>query len=67
MRERLIQCLNYLYEGKCSIKDKKCHFWKEMQKCKQYIKKPNSLPIRVDNHKKKIEEIKKKERGVYDE
>ena len=31
------------------------------------LKIKNVISIRVDNHKKKIEEIKKKERGVYDE
>ena len=67
MKERVLVCEHYKCNGGVCMLGKTCHFWKEMQKCKQYIKKPNSLPIRVDNHKKKIEEIKKKERGVYDE
>ena len=38
--ERTIQCIHYLHEGSCDLGKKKCRFWKEMQTCPTYKKKP---------------------------
>lgn len=65
MQDRTIQCLHYICEGKCALGKKECHFWKEMQKCPTYKKKPRTLPARVDNRRKKLEKLKNKERGDY--
>lgn len=63
MKDRTIQCLHYVCEGKCDLGKKKCRFWVEMQKCPTYSKKPNALPVRTDTRRIKLE--KEKKRGDY--
>ena len=61
-KERVIQCIHYVNEGVCDLGKKKCRFWKEMQTCPTYKKKPGALPARTDNRKQKMERIRKKEK-----
>lgn len=64
--ERTIQCIHYLHEGSCDLGKKKCRFWKEMQTCPTYKKKPGALPARTDNRRQKIEKARRKEKLLFD-
>lgn len=61
-KERLIVCDHYKCENVCDIKNKQCRFWKEMQTCPTYKKKPGAKPARTDNRKKKLDKIMRKEK-----
>ena len=60
MKDRNIICKYYIRHGECS-KNKKADLKNICQHCSLYIKKENSKPFRVNNKKKKLEKIKKKE------
>ena len=60
--ERVIQCIHYVCEGSCDLGKKECRFWKEMQICPTYKKKPGALPARTDNRRQKIERMRRKEK-----
>lgn len=67
MKDRVIQCEHYVYEGGlCAKRTIPCHFWKEMQKCGKYSKKPGANAARADyREKKKNDFMKKVMRGEY--
>lgn len=57
-------CTHYLYEGGCAL-GKDSEFWGLCQTCPSWCKKPGAKPARVDNRKKKLERIKRKEKWDY--
>lgn len=61
MRDRNRLCKYYLRAGVCS-KGKGCTIWGEMQHCGLYEKDLKSKELRPNNKKRKLENIRKKER-----
>lgn len=65
MKTREIVCQFYECKGKCS-KGKNADFYGVCQHCSKYRKKEGAKPNRVDNRKKKMEKINKRElRNAY--
>lgn len=64
MRDREIQCLHYVCEGKCNL-GKDSNFWGYCQTCPFYKKKPGGKPARTDNRRQKAERIARKEKWDY--
>ena len=60
-KTREIVCLHYISKGNCDL-GKNAEFYGLCQTCPSYKKKPGSKPARVDNRKKKLEKILKKEK-----
>ena len=60
-KTREIVCLHYISKGNCDL-GKNAEFYGLCQTCPSYKKKPGSKPVRVDNRKKKLERILKKEK-----
>ena len=58
VRERV--CKFYEYEGKCS-KGREGTFYSKCQTCDKYNPKQGAKPKRVDNRRKKMEKILKKD------
>ena len=58
VRERV--CKFYEYEGKCS-KGREGTFYNKCQTCDKYNPKRGAKPNRVDNRRKKMEKILKKD------
>ena len=59
-KTREVVCLHYISKGNCDL-GKNAEFYGLCQTCPSYKKKPGSKPARVDNRKKKLEKILKKE------
>lgn len=60
VKDREIVCMHYINKGNCDL-GKKAEFHGLCQTCPQYKKKPRAKPARVDNRKKKLERIDKRE------
>lgn len=60
-KTREIVCLHYISKGNCDL-GKDAEFYGLCQTCPSYKKKPGAKPVRVDNRKKKLEKILKKEK-----
>ena len=60
-KTREIVCLHYISKGNCDL-GKNAEFYGLCQTCPSYKKKPGSKPARVDNRKKKLDKILKKEK-----
>jgi len=60
-KTREIVCLHYISKGNCNL-GKDAEFYGLCQTCPSYKKKPGAKPARVDNRKKKLERILKKEK-----
>lgn len=60
-KTREIVCLHYISKGNCDL-GKDAEFYGLCQTCSSYKKKPGAKPARVDNRKKKMEKILKKEK-----
>ena len=61
MRDRNKLCIYYERAGKCK-KGKGCTAFGEMQHCGLYIKNSKSKNLRPNNKRKKLEEIRKKDK-----
>lgn len=61
MKDKNIICKHYVRAGVCSISNKECHVWREMQTCPFYEKKTHALPIRADRRKRKLEDARRKD------
>ena len=60
-KTREIVCLHYISKGNCDL-GKNAEFYGLCQTCSSYKKKPGAKPARVDNRKKKLDKILKKEK-----
>ena len=60
-KTREIVCLHCISKGNCNL-GKDAEFYGLCQTCPSYKKKPGAKPARVDNRKKKLERILKKEK-----
>ena len=60
-KTREIVCLHYISKGNCDL-GKDAEFYWLCQTCPSYKKKPGAKPARVDNRKKKLDKILKKEK-----
>lgn len=60
-KTREVVCLHYISKGNCDL-GKNAEFYGLCQTCPSYKKKPGSKPARVDNRKKKLDKILKKEK-----
>lgn len=60
-KTREIPCIHYQCAHSCDL-GKDAVFYGLCQTCPQYKKKPGAKPARVDNRKKKMEKINKRER-----
>lgn len=63
MKDREIQCEHYVHEGECNLRNKECHFRKEMQTCGFYKAKRGGKPARKDLRQEKLEKISKDRRN----
>lgn len=61
MKDREIACKFYEYEHKCG-KGRDAVFAKTCQHCGLYAPKLGTRPARVDNRRKKLEKIERRER-----
>lgn len=61
MKDREIMCQFYICEGQCS-KGREGTFRKACQHCTKYRPKRGTRPARVDNRRKKMEKINKREK-----
>ena len=59
-KTREIACQHYKYEGCCDL-DKDAEFRGHCQTCPSYKKLKGGKPARVDNRRKKLEKINKRE------
>ena len=64
-KTREIVCIHYISKGNCDL-NKNAEFYGLCQTCPQYRKKPGSKPARVDNRKKKLDKIRRKEEKDYE-
>ena len=64
-KTREIVCIHYISKGDCDL-GKDAEFYGLCQTCPQYRKRPGSKPARVDNRKKKLDKIRKKEEKDYE-
>ena len=64
-KTREIVCTHYISKGDCDL-GKDAEFYGLCQTCPQYRKRPGSKPARVDNRKKKLDKIRKKEEKDYE-
>ena len=64
-KTREIVCIHYISKGNCDL-GKNAKFYGLCQTCPQYRKRPGSKPARVDNRKKKLDKIRKKEEKDYE-
>lgn len=62
MKDRNFLCKYYQKAGTCS-RGKGCTIWNEMQHCGSYVPDLNSKPLRENNKRKKLEEIRRKDNG----
>lgn len=63
-RTREIICIHYVNKGTCDL-GKKAEMYGLCQTCPSYKKKPGAKPARVDNRRKKLDRINKREaRGL---
>lgn len=62
VRERV--CQFYICEGSCS-KGREGTFYGKCQTCNKYLPMPGARPNRVDNRKKKMDKILKKDSYDY--
>ena len=60
-KTREIPCLHYICAGKCDL-GKTAEFYGLCQTCPQYRKKAGAKPARIDNRRKKLDKIIKKEK-----
>lgn len=60
-RTREIVCKAYTCEGKCRL-GRKAEFYGICQTCKNYVPLEGAKPARVDNRRKKLDKINKKEK-----
>ena len=59
-RDRFVQCESYVAEKHCK-RGKEGTFYGACQKCPFYKPVKGAKPAKVDNHKAKLEKIRKKE------
>ena len=59
-RTREIVCIHYIHKGKCDL-GKEAEFYGLCQTCPNYKKKPGAKPARINNRRKKLDKIIKKE------
>ena len=59
-RDRFIQCKHYIAEKNCN-KGKEGTFYGACQHCHLYEPVKGAKPAKVDNHKERLEKIRKKE------
>ena len=59
-KTREIVCIHYINKGNCDLGNDAA-FYGLCQTCPSYKKKPGAKPARVDNRKKKLERINRKE------
>ena len=64
MKDRNKLCKYYIRAGVCS-KGKGCTIWGEMQHCGNYVPNLNGKPLRPNNKRKKIDEIRKKDKREW--
>ena len=64
-KTREIVCIHYISKGNCDL-GKDAEFYGLCQTCPQYRKKPGSKQARVDNRKKKLDKIRRKEEKDYE-
>lgn len=64
MKTREIACQHYKCHGSCVL-GKDADFYGHCQTCKNYKPIKGGKPARVDNRKKKLDKIQKKERYDY--
>ena len=64
-KTREIVCVHYINKGNCDL-GKNAEFYGLCQTCPQYRKRPGSKPARVDNRKKKLDKIRRKEEKNYE-
>ena len=60
-RVREIACIHYKCHGECDL-GKEADFYGHCQTCKTYKKLPGGKLARVDNRRKKMDKIMKKEK-----
>lgn len=53
-------CIHYICEHNCDL-GKECEFWGHCQTCPTWKRKPGAKPPRVDNRRKKMDKIMRKE------
>ena len=53
-------CIHYICEHNCDL-GKECEFWGHCQTCPTWKRKPGAQPPRVDNRRKKMDKIMRKE------
>ena len=59
-KTREIVCVHYINKGNCDL-GKDAEFYGLCQTCPSYRKKPGAKPARVDNRKRKLDRISRKE------
>ena len=59
-KTREIVCIHYMAAGECDL-GKKAEFYGHCQTCPTYKKKKGMKPARVNNKRKKLEKIRKKD------
>ncbi len=64
-KTREIVCIHYVNKGTCDL-GRDAEFYGLCQTCSSYKKKPGAKPARVDNRKKKLSKIDKKESNERD-
>lgn len=64
-KTREIVCIHYINKGNCDL-GKNAEFYGLCQTCKSYRKKPGAKSARVDNRKKKLDKIERKENRIND-
>lgn len=60
-----IVCIHYIAHGQCDL-GKDASLYGICQHCDAYKKKPGAKPARVDNRRKKLDEINRKESDERD-
>lgn len=63
-KTREIICIHYINKGNCDL-GKDAEFYGLCQTCPQYKKKSGAKPARIDNRRKKLDKIIKRERDVW--
>ena len=53
-------CIHYICEHNCDL-GKECEFWGHCQTCPTWKRKPGAKSPRVDNRRKKMDKIMRKE------
>jgi len=59
-KTREIVCVHYINKGNCEL-GRDSELYGLCQTCSSYKKKPGAKPARIDNRKKKLDKIKRKE------